>query len=597
MAGSHSRRPLLTGALATALVTLVYLLLFWNHFAGLRSGNGEFGGGSALLSGHLPYRDYFTASTPLTVLKSALVLKTFGGYWIVTRGFSVFERICLVLLIYFWLARLFRAHHAAIGATLAMIMGTGDIADPLASYNHDAITCAVAAGFVASFALDSGRSERWTAILGLLTGVFAGLAFATKQTTGLGSSVAIPVIVCACLLRLDGLRRAAIFLVGYVCGWAACAGLLLAWLAQLGILSNFFEQVFVRGPAAKASHPSDFFFRTVYILRRVWWASSAAVVLLAVCWTIWTRSARKEEDRNDDTRSSLLVLLAGAIAIALGVAVSYTSLGRAGRVVLKPTVYFTFFSVTLLPIFYGVLWLLGRLTRRQAQFCLYAAVSFAVAFMLSLSYPGFEAMIVPGLGLLIAALLDAATRWQRPLVYAASFFLIAGETCAKLAMPYGFEEFNEPPVRTANTRSSRPELKGFVLPEGIVQCLDGTLNIIGQHSRPEDTIFTYPEFGIFYSLSNRWYPTFTGSHNIDVVNDDFARNEAARLLSHPPAVLIYYREPASFLADEELLWRGGRRSGNRDIIAAVETLAAKYHLAATYPVPPDGRQINVYVRE
>jgi hypothetical protein len=92
------------------------------------------------------------------------------------------------------------------------------------------------------------------------------------------------------------------------------------------------------------------------------------------------------------------------------------------------------------------------------------------------------------------------------------------------------------------------------------------------------------------------FPTVTGSHNIDVVNDDFAREEAKRLLANKPAVLIFYRESEDFLQARERMWRHGNRSGQRDLIAAVETLAREYTLAATYVVPPDNREVSVYVQ-
>jgi hypothetical protein len=62
---AHRRGVVLLGATASCAVTLCFFLLYWNRFAGLRSGNGSFNGGMNFLSGILPYRDYFTAGPPL----------------------------------------------------------------------------------------------------------------------------------------------------------------------------------------------------------------------------------------------------------------------------------------------------------------------------------------------------------------------------------------------------------------------------------------------------------------------------------------------------------------------------------------------------
>ena len=145
-------------------------------------------------------------SPPLSILKSALVLKLFGARLIVLRAFAVFERVVLASVLYFWLARLFRPAVASMAAIVAIILSAGDIADTFTSYSHDAILdCA--AGFSASFALD-GRRPRTLAVLGALSGVCAGLALCTKQSIGGGTVAGLPV-VCAVLLwrRKDSVKR------------------------------------------------------------------------------------------------------------------------------------------------------------------------------------------------------------------------------------------------------------------------------------------------------------------------------------------------------------------------------------------------------
>ena len=42
------------------LLSSLFFFSYFNRFAGIRSGAGEWSGGIALLSGILPYRDYYT---------------------------------------------------------------------------------------------------------------------------------------------------------------------------------------------------------------------------------------------------------------------------------------------------------------------------------------------------------------------------------------------------------------------------------------------------------------------------------------------------------------------------------------------------------
>jgi hypothetical protein len=175
-------------------------------------------------------------------------------------------------------------------------------------------------------------------------------------------------------------------------------------------------------------------------------------------------------------------------------------------------------------------------------------------------------------------------------VYAILSVVIVAETSAKMDVPFYFGSLGDPSVLSANSTSELPQLRGLLLPQSTVDFVDGTMNIIRMHSGPLDTIFIYPDISIFYSLSGRNHPTLSGSHNIDVMNDQFAREEAKRLLLARPAVIIYRRPSTIELSSEEIVWRHGNRSGQRDIVSAIETLVKDYELAATYG------QIQVYVR-
>ncbi len=145
-------------------------------------------------------------------------------------------------------------------------------------------------------------------------------------------------------------------------------------------------------------------------------------------------------------------------------------------------------------------------------------------------------------------------------------------------------------------RSSLPELRGFLLPPQTVDFVDSTIRIIRKNSTPQDTIFIYPELGFFYGATERRFATFAGSHNMDTVPDAFAREEAQRLLRVRPAVLIYGPKAEQLLQSDELTWRKGKPSGQRDLIAAIETLAREYRLVRTFRMYPLGEPVYVFVR-
>jgi hypothetical protein len=97
-----------------------------------------------------------------------------------------------------------------------------------------------------------------------------------------------------------------------------------------------------------------------------------------------------------------------------------------------------------------------------------------------------------------------------------------------------------------------------------------------------------------YALTDRKFPTFSAVHIIDVLNDKFGREEAARLIKNRPAVLIYIPDPVG-LIQQEKIWRFGKPSGNRALIKACETLAREYILVSNQNISLDKR-VYVYVR-
>jgi hypothetical protein len=594
---SHSSkgRTAIAGALVTASVTLCFFLLFWNRFLGLRSGDGGFTGAVFFLKGILPYRDYYVPVPPLWVARCAAVLAIFGKLPIVLRGYAVFERVILSLLLYGWLVRFFRVKDAAWAAIVTMVVSAGDYADPVSSYNHFTIMLAIADGFAASYALDAGRTKRAVAAIGCLAGIISLLCLAAKQTIGLGVTLAIPFVLGLCLVRLESAQKALRFLAGFTAGWSLAAAVLLGWMVHFGILRAFLTQAFITGPAAKAAHPGDFLAHTIVTLRDYWWAALIALVVLVICWGALRRSEDKEkkDTDTDSLKGILLVLLLGLGIIG---ASSMQPLPFRPDLAAKPTIYISLIGSGLLIAYYFWRYLSGNISRRQSQFALIASVAFIVAFMTSLSYPAFEAMTIPGLGLFLAVLLNDFDNWRRWVVYAVCGALLCCETQFKERVPFGFNGWQEPTVKIATMKSSLPELRGFLLPANTIEFADSTIRIIRENSTPADTIFIYPELGFFYGATERRPATFSSSHNFDVVPDSFAKEEAERLLRVRPAVLIYGPTPEEFLRANESYWRHGKRSGQRDIIAAVEVLARKYKFVQVFRLYPFGDPVYVFVR-
>jgi Dolichyl-phosphate-mannose-protein mannosyltransferase len=603
MEKTWNKRMVMLGAILATVLTAVFFSLLFNRFSGLRSGAGEYVGGYTLVHGSVPFRDYFTTSPPLNQIKSGILLSLFGENLIVSRTAGMVERSLIALLLYLWLLRLCRPAYAALAAFATLVISTADFADPIASYNHDSILFAMLSGYFAGYVLNRNRSTRSIVWIGLSAGIAAGLSLLTKQTIGLGAVVVVPIVVAAIVWRQQTLHRAVTWLLGFAGGAAIPVGALLIWLATLGSLKVFLVAIFIKGPAAKAQNGGgDFLTRAIHL-----GFLAPRPMILATCGAliaVWlvARSQHQSSDQysNPKKNSSLWEMTAVAIfgiaCVVLGVLFSFRHWGAAHASWPLNMIFLTAVAVVALLILGTWQLLKGSLSERQAQIYLLAAVSFNIAFMLSLSYPMFSAMLLPGFGLIVACSLAGSSRLGRLAICVILLLVCVDTLRLKLDKPFGFGSFADGPVATANVRSGQAKLKGIRLPAATAHLVDGVVHIVASNTTPSDTIFTYPEMALFYALTDRKWPTQTASHNVDVVNDALARQEAARLLQSPPKVIIYLPETEEQLRAQEVVWRDGRRMGQRDIIAAIETLAQTYRLAGVFPTSPENQSVYVYVR-
>lgn len=595
----QNKRMVITGGILAIVLTTVFFSLFFNRFSGLRSGDGEYAGGYFLLRGSMPFRDYFTTAPPLNLFKSGILLSLFGENLIVSRVAGMLERSLIALLLYLWLLRLWRPAIAALAAFATLVISTADFADPIASYNHDCIFFAMLSGYLASFALNRNRSIRYLVWTGLAAGIAAGLSLLTKQTIGLGAVVAVPIVVAVIMWRLQTFHRAITWLVAFAGGAAMPVGALLAWLASLGVLKTFLVAIFIKGPAAKAQNGGgDFITRAIHLGLLAPRPMILAIcgALIAVWLIIRSQSLRSAAEQNDSHWEMPAIAVFGIISIAFGAAFSFRHWGEVHRSWPTNMIFLTAVAIVLLLILGTWQLLKGAQTEHQAQVYLFAAVSFNIAFMLSLSFPVFALMLLPGFGLIFAGSLAGSNRLGRLAICAIVLLICIDAVRLKLDIPFGFGSFADGPVSAAAIRSDQPKLKGILLPADTVHLIDDVTHIVAANTTPADTIFSYPEMALFYVLTNRKWPTETASHNVDTVNDAFARQEAARLLQNPPKVIVFLPETEAQLRAEEIVWRDGHRMGQRDIIAAIKTLAANYRLAGIYPTNPQNQDIYVYVR-
>lgn len=585
----HSRRELVVCALLVCLGIVVFFGLWWDRFAGLRSGSGGYLGAWYFLHDVLPFRDYFLFHPPFSIMRGAAIMQILGDHYMAFRVFGVMERLALGLVSFAFFARMFSVPHSAFATIFMIVVSTCAYHEPIDNYTYESILFAVLSGYLSTFVFDRYRTVRSVVLIALCAGVAAGLSLMTKQSIGVLITLAIAATGPMLFLRNRERHHAFGFLAGFIAGWCIPVGAVVTWCLQVGVLSEFWRQVFFLGPSAKGANASAFIEREVNAIAEYWILAVLALGPAGVfCKEMIDVHLRNKQPAKGSSTLAYIALGALFLAIAGGGVFHYLG-NAAGDSVMTSlrnvSSMFCLFAVSFASLGAGVIvfvkWLKQPLPEKEAFNCLLCATTVTCVVASALTNPFTIMILVPGLGFLVAALLDSGQR-MRIFVYVACTLITIAQVAHKLNNTYGFDNFVEPPVRQAIIPSSLPELSGLKLPPQMVDFIDGTVHIVLDNTLPSDTVFTYPEINLINVLSKRRMPTFSATQNMDVMPDALAKEDAERLLRLRPAVLVYMPITERELKAQELMWRGGKPSGNRLIIAACETLAKEYKLVKTY---------------
>jgi hypothetical protein len=296
-------------------VVLAFNLVFFNRYFPVQEG-WFFATAHEILAGRRPYRDFYLFLQPIYPLVIATLAKLFGYHFIVLRIWGLIERLLLTWLVFLLLAKVFRPWVTLVAVIVTMAVYASGTTDVIYSYLQFCLVLALGSALAlmnASEQTTLGRRAGWAALAGLL----AGLAFFTKQTTGLFVPGAALLVVCL----IFATQRRTAQLAGLVGAWAAGAilpaGVLLGWLAAEGMLRPYVKDVFA-GAAASKGGP----FILVSFLPRVLDARSlvsfvvvglvAAFVLFAPSW--WPRLPQRLAFIG---RFDVLLVLCTAVVVAV----------------------------------------------------------------------------------------------------------------------------------------------------------------------------------------------------------------------------------------------------------------------------------------
>jgi hypothetical protein len=263
-----------------------------------------------------------------------------------------------------------------------------------------------------------------------------------------------------------------------------------------------------------------------------------------------------------------------------------------------------FGSLTLLLV-YGWRVLRRKLSGHEEQILLAASTSFFCAFLFSFSWatgrmgrimlvPAFPFVAAFGLARLPSGKFTSLARTSAALLVLVCVAVMAG---TKMRVPYHWADWQEGDALRASVALDSPELRGIHVTPETAAFLKRLVDDIQQYSRPGDPIAEFPTMPILYILAHRTPLTFAYIHYIDVTPDYIYHGDTLKLEHDAPAVIVFLRRSEAEFREDEINFRNGRRSAERELWETLDSLSCNYQLADVLQTPNTQQRFEVWVKQ
>jgi 4-amino-4-deoxy-L-arabinose transferase-like glycosyltransferase len=575
------------GLIATVTVTLTYALIVFNRSLPVQDGWFQIVA-DRMGQGQVPYRDFHLFLQPGYPLLISALVDVFGHGFIVIRALGVAEKVFLAFILYLLLARLGRSWAACCAAIVTLFVFSSFTADGVESYLQVCMILALCGAYLAGLSLEASRPRNGLWLAGI-SGVLLGLAFFIKQTSGFMIALAVLVVMAFVLLHRREPRRwlRVLVLVG---GFLVAVAVFCVWLLAHSALGAYIGQVWL-GSTSKGSFLNIAFGFLHRSLPWTWALGLIIIVTIAAPWLYLARRSGTEGlSRTDRWPRADIAASVGVGAMFL-FAILAPLLKRDSVVFFATS--FDFFATKRMLIAWAFLgtaivtlavaYEIERrgATRRRVWLLLLAMVSGAAAWSMAMSFTIDEATALPCLGFFIVLALDAPA--PRRLAFLKNTVLL-GLCClavllvagSRYATPYYWWGWLEPDIASATHKLPYPQAAGLRVSSVTADAYRRIIRDIDRYAPPRNgSVYAFPHMGVFYVLSDRYPTTDAVVDYWDVCPDEIARRDAARLRWQLPEVIVWMEIPEDVWQFHENGFRGGRRSGQRAIMAEVTKMVAE----------------------
>ncbi len=210
---------------------------------------------------------------------------------------------------------------------------------------------------------------------------------------------------------------------------------------------------------------------------------------------------------------------------------------------------------------------------KEAQFFSIVYVCFVSMHFLSTAWME-ELFIMPVFALVMAllfrrSLISNKIITQGVLLVVVIFVVFTAITQKQL-MPYNWWCWSSVGLNNSDkvyVNSKISGLKGFTFDVDTEEAYENIIDAINLYSKRKDRVFNFPHIPLFNILTNRSTGMYAVAYYFDVCPDSIAALGEMQLRKNPPKMVIWNDFSPDIWNRHETVFRGGKRSGQRDILS------------------------------
>jgi hypothetical protein len=574
------------GGIAITIIT-AYMLLIHNRYFPIQDG-GLAWYARLMQQGKLPYKDFYFYTQPLSLFISEALLHL-SDKIIFARYYGIFERIVLFSLLYYMLSRRFSMMASTIGTLTSSIVFMTYYPDVFFSYLYTSLVflMAAAASLQTAYILPAKRSSFL-----FLAGTFASLSFFAKQSNGLLGCMAIAL---STILLTQNLRRVCRDLLLELCGGLLAAAPFIAWIQMNNLWKPYLTQVFIGAASSKGTLLTILF---GFLPRLVEPLTTNTLIFLGIVAAALIYDKRLSvigSPSEGKSKNRALTVYALTAVILIFVPFTFRLSPRQAFYFINIVMYFVRMNAYML---LSLLCLLSwhRVFRSNVKplggetTVILAIVGLFWTFGCAASASIEHQSVIPSMAILLAFAYDRVwvvkARVMHFLVLALSLTLILTSVIQKYTVAFTWMGWREQVAQNSATSRWEP-FGGYRAERQTIEVYDTILDDIATHSGSTDTIFTFPVMTMFNYASGRLQPTFSQGHYWDVCPDWVAEEDANRLATAKPRLIINMDIPEDIWRYHEDVFRMHHRSGQRKIQEVIDRFISSgdYELLHEFDAP------------